>query len=292
MIIRNTLNSFFLLILLLTGATSCEKFKGDQTIPAYLKIDSIYLSTEYYAQGTASHQITDAWVYIDDYSMGAFELPAKLPALYQGKHKVMIWPGIKRDGIGATRTVYEFYSPITREVTFTEDSTSSMGVLKTTYQSTTLFSWKEDFESISVSLDTTDRSLTAIRLTAPGSPDTFEGNHSGWVVLDTANNFFECQSHEEYAIPASTVYLELNFNISNSMIVGVFTYSDLMVYQSPIITLNPTNDTWKKIYIDLTTTLNAYSGMKTFRVYLYTFLDSGLEKSTLLFDNFKVVTRK
>ncbi len=292
MILRNTPNSFFLLILLLTGSVSCEKFKGDQSIPAYLKIDSIYLTTEYYAQGTASHQITDAWVYIDDYSMGAFELPARLPALYRGKHKVMIWPGIKRDGIGSTRTVYEFYSPVTREVNFTEDSTSSLGVLKTSYQSTTQFPWKEDFESISVTLDTTDRSLTAIRLTAPGSPTTFEGSHSGWVELDTANNFFECQTHQEYPIPSNTVYLEMNFNISNSLVVGVFTYSDLMVYQSPIITLNPTNGAWKKIYIDLTTTLNAYSGMTSYRVYLYTFLDSGLQKSTLLFDNFKVVTRK
>jgi len=65
-----------------------------------------------------------------------------------------------------------------------------------------------------------------------------------------------------------------------------------MLYQTPIITLNPTEGQWKKIYIDLTTTLNAYTGMSSYRVYLYAFKDKGLKQSTLLFDNFKIVTRK
>jgi hypothetical protein len=55
--------SFFLLLLL--AQTSCEKFSGDQTVPAYMKIDSIRLTTDYSTQGTAIHNITDAWVYID-----------------------------------------------------------------------------------------------------------------------------------------------------------------------------------------------------------------------------------
>lgn len=280
------------LCILFLIASSCEKFSGDQTVPAYLKIDSIYLSASYYTEGTSSHRITDAWVYVNDEFLGAYELPARLPVLKSGKQQLKIWPGIKKNGIAATRVSYEFYTPVTRVIDLVPDSTVSMGVVKTTYQSSALFLWKEDFENISISLDTTDRSTAHIERTASGSPFTFEGNHSGMVVLDSAHNFIECQTHSEYTIPASPVFLEMNFNTSNSLVVGVFTYGSTLLYQTPIITLNPTNGQWRKIYIDLSTTLNAYSGMTSFRVYFYAFKDAGLKQSSILFDNFKAVTRK
>ena len=291
MIYRRLLHYFCFLAVLFITASSCEKFSGDQSIPAYLGIDSIYLSTDYYAEGTSSQRITDAWVYMDDEFLGAYELPARLPVLKSGKHHLKIWPGIKRNGIAATRVSYEFYNPIIRDVNLAMDSTTKTGVLKTTYQSTTSFVCKEDFESVSITLDTTSRSTAYIQRTLPGSPLTFEGSHSGMVLLDSIHDFFECQTHTEYSIPSAPVFLEMNFNTSNTFVVGVFTYGSTILYQTPIITLNPTNGQWKKIYIDLSTTLNAYTGMTSYRVYFSTFKDAGLEQSTIFFDNFKVVTR-
>ena len=250
MIYRRLLPYFCFLCILFVTATSCEKFSGDQTIPAYLAIDSIYLSTDYYSEGTSSQRITDAWVYIDDEFLGAYELPAKLPVLKSGKHNVKIYPGIKRNGIAATRVSYEFYSPVIKILPFGLDSITRTGVLRTTYQATTLFSWKEDMEDVSLTLDTTQGSLAYIQRTAAGSPLTFEGNHSGMVVLDSIHDFFECETHLEYPIPAAPVFLEMNFNTSNTMVVGVFSYGSTVLYQTPIITLNPTNGQWKKIYID------------------------------------------
>ena len=287
---KNLLFIAFLFPLIIITA-SCEKFSGDQTIPAYLSIDSIYLTTDYYSQGTASQKITDAWVTVDDEFIGAFELPAKFPVLKNGKHKVTVYPGVKKDGIAATRISYNFYSPIMKDVKFAPDSTSRIGILKTTYQSTALFPWREDFDQVGLSLDTTTRSTAWIQHTPVGSPLTFEGNHSGLVVLDSLHDFFECQTHLEYVIPSAPVFLEMNFNTTNTLNVGVFTYGSTSLYQTPVITLLPTKGAWKKIYIDLTTTLNAYSGMLTYRVYLGTFKDAGLKQSTILLDNFKVVTR-
>lgn len=292
MIHRRLLRYFCFLFILPLVITSCEKFSGDQTIPAYLGIDSIYLATSYYTEGTSSQRITDAWVYVDDEFIGAFELPARLPVLKSGKHSLKIWPGIKKNGIGATRVSYAFYSPIARDVVFVPDSATQTGVLKTTYQPTTVFSWKEDFDDVSISLDTTRGSIAYIERTPAGSPLTFEGNHSGMVVLDSLHDFFECQTHAEYPIPYAPVFLEMNFNTANSIVVGVFTYGSTTLYQTPIITLNPTNGQWKKIYIDLSTTLNAYSGMMTYRVYISAFKDAGLKQSVILLDNFKAVTRK
>jgi hypothetical protein len=292
MIHRRLTYSFFLLSILFLTATSCEKFSGDQSVPAYLSIDSIYLTTDYYSQGTASQRITDAWVYVDDEFLGAYELPARLPVLKSGKHHIKIWPGIKKNGIAATRVSYEFYQPIEKDVTFTPDSALDVGVLRTTYQSTALFVWQEDFEEVSITLDTTSGSSAYIQRTAPGSAQTFEGNHSGMVVLDSIHDFFECQTHTEYDIPASAVYLEMNFNISNTMVVGLITYGSTSLYQTPVIYLNPTNGQWKKVYIDLTNTLYAYTGMTSYRVYFSALKDSGLKEATLLFDNFKVLSHK
>lgn len=290
MILRKIFNNFFLFLFIVLAGTSCEKFTGDQDIPAYLSIDSIYLSTDYQSQGTSSQRITDAWVYVDDEALGAYELPARFPVLKEGKHKIKIYPGIKKNGISATRVSYDFYNFVQKDVVLTPDSTTKMGVLKTTYQSTTIFMWREDFEDMATSIDTTNRSTAAINITkAPDS--TFEGKYSARVVMDSVHDFFECQTRNEYPIPLAPVYLELNFNTTNSITVGVYLYGTASLYQSPIITLNPTNGQWKKIYIDLTTTLNAYAGMQSFRVYMGTFKDPGLSTGILLFDNFKLVTR-
>ena len=113
--------------------TSCDKFKGDQTIPAYLTIDSIYLTTSLSMQGSASAKITDAWVYVDEVQIGAFQLPARIPVLERGMHEVQILPGIKQNGIAATRAAYPFYAPIEQTLELTEGDTTTLGVLKTNY---------------------------------------------------------------------------------------------------------------------------------------------------------------
>jgi len=282
----------FLLVISITQ-TSCEKFSGDQEIPAYINIDSIYLTTNFSSQGTNSQNITDAWIYVDDLLIGAFQMPARVPVLYNGIHTVTIFPGIKKNGIASTRVSYQYYQPITTKIRLTPDSTTKLKTLKTVYQNSTSFVWLENFEGVACTLDTTKRSSAYIQKTPADSPLTFkdEGIHSGMVVLDSAHSFFEAQSHDEYLIPLAPVYLEMNFNINTILTIGVIVYGSSNLYQVPIINLNPTNNSWKKIYIDLTTSLNAYSGM-SYRVYMGTFKEEGAEQNLLLLDNFKILTLK
>lgn len=280
-----------IILLLPVSFNSCEKFSGDQTIPAYLSIDSIFLNTDYATQGSASHRITDAWVYVGNEFLGAYEMPARFPVLRQGKQKIMVYPGIRKNGIAATRSGYDFYAPVEKEMVLTPDSTSRLGKVQTSYTNTTRFVWREDFEDVALSLDTTSRSTAWITLTA-SSDSTFEGVHSARVVLDGDHDFFEAQCREEYKIPNAPVWLEMNYNISNPLVVGVVLYATSTLYQVPVITLNPTDGQWKKIYIDLSNSLYAFNGMLSYRVYMGTFKDPGLEKGILLMDNLKIVTRK
>lgn len=293
MIYRKPLPFLSFLVIISLMQTSCEKFSGDQEIPAYLSIDSIYLTTNFSSQGTNSQNITDAWIYVDDVLIGAFQMPARVPVLYKGIHTVTVLPGIKRDGIASTRISYQYYQPITAKIRLTPDSTTKLNVLKTVYQSAASFVWLENFEGVAITLDTTKRSSAYIQRTPASSPLTFkdEGSHSGMVVLDSAHSFFEAQTHNEYQIPYAPVYLEMNFNINTILTVGVVVYGSTSLYQVPIINLNPTDNAWKKIYIDLSTSLNSYSGL-TYRVYLGTFKEEGVEQNLLLFDNFKILTMK
>ncbi len=278
--------SFFLFLLL--AQTSCEKFSGDQTVPAYLRIDSIRLTTDYPTQGTAIHNITDAWIYIDGELIGTFQLPATFPVLKQGTHTLMVLPGVKKDGIAATRVSYPFYQEITRTINLVADDTLDVGTLSTTYSTKTKFIWKEDFDNAAVSLDSTKATTEKIKQTQSDSL-TLEGLHSGIVELDTIGATFEAVSHSTFTIPGSEVFLEMNFNINTTLIVGVFVTTFGLINQVPIMTLLPTNGKWKKIYINLTTTLNAYTGATKFRVYYYVKNTSG-DNYRILLDNIKVLS--
>jgi len=289
--IRNCTRYFFLALVPIL-ILSCEKFKGEQEIPAYITIDSIYLTTNNPTQGSASANIVDAWVYVDDDLIGAFQLPARFPVLAKGEHNLKLLPGIKLNGIAATRMAYPFYSPVELTVDLAELDTFAVGTKKTTYLSTTVFDVIEDFEGFDVSFDTTNRSEVALLLTEPGDTLTFEGNHSGMVKMDTVDQFFECVNDKDFDIPYAPVFLEMNFRTNNVFVVGVYLYGITTIQQVPIVYLNPTGNEWKKIYINLTNTLNAYSNMQKFRVFISAIQSPAVSNALILMDNIKVVTRK
>jgi hypothetical protein len=281
---------FFLLLVL--AQSSCEKFSGNQTIPAYLKIDSIRLTTNYATQGTALNAITDAWVYIDGQLIGAFQLPATFPVLQQGVHKLLVLPGVKKDGIAATIISYPFYQDTTKTINLIPAKTLNVGILSTVYSSKTKFIWKEDFDNAAITLDSTSAATIKIHQTPSNSPLTLEGYHSGIVELDTVGATFAAASHSTFAIPASSgAFLEMNFNMNASMAIGVKIYdaSSSYITDVPIITLNPTNNKWKKIYIDLSTALTSYPGEQYFKVYFY-FENTTGDQYQILLDNIKVLS--
>ena len=98
--------------------SSCELYNPSEPIPAYIHIEKFNLTTDYATQGSNSHKITDAWVYVDDQLIGCFELPATFPVITEGTHKVKIVAGIKVNGIASNRGQYPFYNPYEQIVNF------------------------------------------------------------------------------------------------------------------------------------------------------------------------------
>lgn len=281
---------FPMVLSILMMLASCDKFSGDQTIPAYLHIEKINLTVAE-GQGTASQKITDAWVYVDNQLVGAFQLPATFPVLERGSHKVVIHAGIKMNGISSTRVYYPFYQPVEYEVNFIEDSVVNLSPT-VTYYDNTKFVWMENFESGGSSLEKTAKSDTSIVLTSDPS-ELFEGNYSGGINLNDTVLVFEAATMNSYPLPktGSSVFLEMNYKTNNIFTVGLIGVGATQVIQQPIVVVNPTTN-WNKIYINLTSTVQQMSTSLEYKVFIGAVKEDTIAKPRILIDNFKLLTFK
>ncbi len=281
--------------LLFLSIFSCNKFEGDQTVPAYISIDTINLNTDYFSQGSNSHNITDAWVYVNDQLIGAFELPATIPILARGKQKLEIRPGIKLNGIGGTRVPYPFYQPYTvQDFNFIEDSIRKINPV-TSYYNTVGYAWLEDFEGTSISLSKTAQSDTSIYKTTPiNNPEAFLSefsSYSGIVNLTPDKNSFKIASFNAFILPGngSPVMLEVDYKCDRSFGVGMFASISGTIVDIPLIVVNK-SDTWNKIYINLGPNISAYTSASDFKVYFESSVFDDNEAS-YYFDNIKLIYR-
>lgn len=287
-----------IIILSLLGLVSCEKFEGNQTVPAYLTIDTIGLKVEAGIQGSASANITDAWVYVDDQLIGAFELPATIPLLVTGQHKVFIRPGIILNGMLSLRTYYPFYNPITKTLKFAPDSVTRMpqqsvngkSAVYTTYTEKTYITWAENFDDQSLTIDTTSDSNVAFELTNSGDTNTFEGAFSGKIRLTSDTDVFEAVTTENYALPqlAAPVFLEINYKGTNSFTIGVFANTTEQVVQQPVVDIYPKAN-WNKIYVNLTSIVSSFTTAKKFSIFIGATKDADVSTGEIYIDNMKLV---
>jgi hypothetical protein len=106
----NTPKAFISVITIITAfilLSGCEPKDDPDLVPSYLHIEKIDLNSTY-SQGTASANITDAWVYIDDKLIGSFELPATIPILTHGKQNLVVRAGVKLNGYQQPEALIHF----------------------------------------------------------------------------------------------------------------------------------------------------------------------------------------
>ncbi len=295
-----TLHKFFFFSLLLGGlllSTSCRKMAGDQTVPAYLKIDSVSINTFYPSEGSPSAKITDVWVYVDDQQMGVFELPAKFPLLFAGKHKLEIRPGIKLNGISSTRVPYPFYQPIIMEdFEFFPDSVMDLGTVETVYYQNLKFIWMEDFESSVISIIEAETSDTTLERTNPAdNPEAFLSEHSrysGKIVLTKDRPAFMAYTFNEFDLPKddSPVMLEMNFKTDHVLLIGVLVDNPADYSWEELVYLKET-DQWNKIYINVGPVTSRNPNALGFKIYFSAILNSSEENAEIFLDNIKLIYR-
>jgi hypothetical protein len=287
---------FLIAIMSLAAITSCEKFEGSQTIPSYIHIDSIWLvNNSSIEEGSLTSNIDDAWVYVNDQLIGAFELPATVPILVEGNHKLSVYGGVKYNGMSGTRGPYPFWeAKIVADYDFMIDSVRKFNPA-TKYYTTTVFTWMEDYEDITSSLQPTINSDTSVQLIyhEPSHPQL--GSATGVVYLQGSATTFEGATNVEaptgITLPrsGSPVFLELDYNTNTHLVIGLLINEPAQTLQHPVVVLNPTDGVWKKIYVNFTPTISKNNSAIDFDVFFRADKPDDLELSVLKFDNIKLV---
>ncbi|MCF8303858.1 MAG: hypothetical protein K9I94_11330 [Bacteroidales bacterium] len=292
--IMYSIRFLFGICVLAIAVLGCEKQDPIKSVPSFIRVDSLWLTPES-GQGTASHNITDAWIYIDDQFLGAYELPlTDVPVLKGGENEIMFLPGIEMNGISNTRVPYPFFEPIRKNVNLIRDSVYVLDETDVEYKQNTVFKWIEDFEGGIPTFDTTIRSNTTIRVTdEAGKKFHYPGesnSYSGVVKLTQDTTFFEIISKDEYELPGEGdyVFLELNFKTDIEFTAGVFANSSFSKEQKAILVINPT-DTWKKIYINLTHSVSTSQEAGDFSIYFSGSIPPDLQQAEVLIDNLKLL---
>ncbi len=286
-----------LTILLLPG---CDKFEGEQTVPSYLKIDSIGFSTVNDIQGTRKQKFSDAWVYIDDGLVGGFELPALIPILEEGQHKLEIRPGIILNGISDTRASYPNIEPvIIDEFSLFKDSIAT-AYGTSSYYGNVEFVWMEDFEDASLAIHESTNSDTAIVRTHPaGAPGAFlddYSRYSGVSFVDDDRPYVQLVSDDGNGSGfvfdrGDYIFLELHYRNNIPIVVGVYIrLSDNTIQERPYLIISPSGD-WNKIYVNFTPIVNETLDAVNYTIYLEAQATEDTADDFIMLDNIKLVTR-
>ena len=281
---------FLLLALLLLNACS----EQDIT-PSWLVIESIDLSTNEVTEGVNSHNITDAWVYMDNAPLGVFELPARIPIIDEGQHDFIIYGGIKTNGISATRVRYPFYNRHDVSLNLVKNEETILNPVLT-YKSNLEFPLNENFENIGFEFSKaaiSDTNITVITKTE--FPQFVKyGNNCGAIYMSKTDSIYKGVTSLDFALPHNEdVFVEIDYMNDNSMAFGVIAENLAGTAEhTPLVVLNPQNNStmvWKKIYIALKDDVSFEINATTFEIYLLSLLDSDKSTSTVYIDNIKVV---
>ncbi len=287
--------ALFFSVFLMAG---CDKFEGDQTIPSYIRIDSIGVKITSSTQGTASASLTDAWVYVDDQLIGCFELPAVVPVLAEGNCTIKVYPGFKINGMNNTRAPHPMFNFLTFKKVLYPDSTISLTTqsingkqtLLTTYKDNCTFKWMESFADPSLSLDSAKGSETNIGLTPDGFDDVYEGQFSGRIYMPDSVTYFLGTNNEDLNLPKNgkAVILELNYKTNVDVTIGMYATSTSETVMQPLLVLSPTS-TWKKIYVNLSPFVSSQTSAINYKVFFGVLRSESDSAGEILLDNIKLV---
>jgi hypothetical protein len=259
---------------------SCSKSTYDVPKPFYVKIDNFIL------QNDSSLGIEDVWINVNGNFVGVFEMPTVFPVISDGVSIISISPGIKVNGLNATRSYYPFYKVFTKEIDVEAMDTISI-LPQTGYTQWANISWLETFENNHKFKKSND-SDTSFVITYS---DKFKGKSSGGIYLNLDNTFFESYT-TQLTIPklesASGMFLELNYKCNTNFDVGLYIYNDGKVENVNLMNIYST-DSWKKIYIDLYNPLLRFKEGVKYKIYISAINNDMLTDSHIFIDEFKIV---
>ncbi|PCJ67710.1 MAG: hypothetical protein COA58_00825 [Bacteroidetes bacterium] len=276
---------------------------NDEPIPSYIHIPRIDVTTDLLTQGSNAHEIVDAWVYINNQLVGAFELPATIPILTSGKQKLTIIGGIKKNGFVTQRIAYPFFKPFEVEREFIPSQVDTIFPVMS-YNDNTKFPWLENFEDQTISMTKSGSNTTYDSMVITGLEsdvydyDGIDNKFSGKVAIPQGLQIFENSTVGRYDLPRSgqEIYLEINFKCNTEFVVGIYPINGSVIQGVPILNLRSTLDEstgnlkWKKTYISLKEDVNVAENIGAdFKIFFNAQTNTTTGTPLIYFDNIKLV---
>jgi hypothetical protein len=261
---------------ILLAASSLASCTRTSVIPAYILIPAIQVTSDYPTEGSASHKVVDAWVFVDDDAQGVFQLPALIPLPFAGEHEISILAGVLKDGKSVERIAYPFYSLFSTHVQFVTGHVDTI-VPTVSYNGLGTFLAIEDFDLASSGFGMNRTTVDSL---------VYEGSGSGLVILTTAGPSVTAES-EPYAIPhdGSLVFLELDYR--NETPFEIHLNDSKTLQDHYLITISP-KDLWNKVYVDLTVPVNRYPA-DDYRIKFKSDLGDSMDQAVNYWDNIKLL---
>jgi hypothetical protein len=275
-------------LLLAIGAFAfggCTILDPAEEIPSYVRINSISLQiNNAVTEGTGSHKITDAWVYVDGELIGGFEMPVSIPILKEGTHEILVLAGIKQNGLSSTRAIYPIYKGWSSSVTLTRGEVVQLNPV-VQYFPATNFMWMCDFDGAGTNINDNFGTWPGRLQEITGSM-AFEGE-SGYVTLTSDTTEFYAQSSSSYTFDGGyDVYLEMNYACSQGFSVGL--YNTTNGNYIPWVEVGESTS-WNKIYIRLNDALLTQPPGGIYHVYVAMKKAEGVSNPWLAIDEIKLI---
>jgi hypothetical protein len=257
----------FVLCIALLGWSACKD--QQEPIPAYIRIEPFVID----AGGDAAwHKITEGWLYVNGEFLGAYTLPAEVPVLAAGVSEVLVFPGVKENGIVGTPNIYPILTRYDQDYTLTPGQIVTVQP-NAVYNPDAKFPWPIERGSFdagaasTLALENRDQD-TSLNLELR-SDSAFFGR-SLLLQVDTAHRLMQVAT-ELVSLPATfakEVWLEMHYR--NDLPFTLFligrdgTGSEVPV---PVYQFNPREGfKWNKIYINLTESLITLQDYNQYRL--------------------------
>lgn len=284
-----TLRFAFLVVVILA---SCQPSAWDPGQPEVLEVSAFSLSTSA-AQGTAEHGVEEVWVYGESEKLGVYPLPAQVALPPNVSQTLLLWPGIKANGVSATRREYRLYQPV--EVTLDGNpETLEVVDFASSYADNAVIQLAENFDNTNRFSNTTGGNAEVVRVTE-GS-QVFEGNGSGYIHLDAEHSQLVAATNEvNFVLPATApLYLEFHYKCDVEFLVGLKVIGGASAGNHPLLGLNTTCEddgtcVWKKMYLDLYPAVSSWPDALVYELLLTASVPTDGTEGNIWVDNFKFV---
>ncbi len=236
-----------LFLLALLAFAACKD--APEQIPAYLNLKPFEVG----APGGAGWQkITDGWIYVNGEYLGAYTLPAIIPVLAEGESEVILFPGVKENGIEATPNIYPYLTKFTKKYDLMGGQATVVQAI-TDYDPNIKYAFgvgRGDFDGGSfISLENRDSDGA---LNVELSTDSAFAGQSILMQVDTSHPVMDIATEKMENLPilgSPEVWLELNYKTDIPFFLYLLSGPS---ETNKFVYLFNTSEDWNKIYFNLT----------------------------------------